>query len=161
MRLHGAEGHRNFEFGEMPLVDLEEPWVVSVQEAGEDREARERLAVEAVDDAYMAALHRLYLDEAEVECHMYEQLAAEGAEVIVLSSDDEDNGGNIGSGSGGGNDGSNGGGNDGGNDDAFRTEFSRIFHDDSHDDTDPDPMSVGCPGDTGCSSSTIRIATRL
>lgn len=94
--LDGVEGRRNFELGEMPLLDPVQPGVVNAREAREDRQARVRFTTEAAAEAYMAELHCGYPEQVEAKRRLYEQWAAreEGAVVIVLSSNDEDNRGN-------------------------------------------------------------------
>ena len=59
--------------------------------AREDREAWERLEAEAADKAYMQKLRRQHPELVEVEWAIF--AAAEGGEVIVLSSDDDVEGG--------------------------------------------------------------------
>lgn len=114
----------------MPLFDPPLPGMVNAAVAREDREARERLAAKAVKEAYMADLRRQYPELVKAECHLYEERAtAGGSEVIVLSSDKEDNRGND-------------GGSEGVIDDFFDIEeWRRIFLGSGDNGTGPDPMS--------------------
>ena len=92
VRYHGAAARLNFPFGTRP-VDLvpPEPGVVSSAMVREDREAWERFEAEAVDEAYMQELRRQHPELVEEERMIF--AGAEGGEVIVLSSDDEVEGG--------------------------------------------------------------------
>lgn len=91
VRFHSAAACLNFQWGrDDACVELvpPPPGVVNEAMAQEDREVRECLEAEAVDEKYMADLRRRYPKLVEAERVIFLECAVDG-EVIFLSDDEE------------------------------------------------------------------------